>query len=111
MNPCCAALFRGIAATDLRVIVCSGVALIMGKYTPLETYLRRRRERQSVELTFDDIERIIGALLPNSAQNPDWWSNETTDPRQVQCRSWREAGFRALVLDGEDRVQFVRTTA
>ena len=80
----------------------------MPKYDPLETYLRRRAGA-GLELSFADIERIIGSMLPNSATREQWWANET-DPksRHVQCRAWRNAGYDAFLLPNRDRVRFAR---
>jgi hypothetical protein len=59
----------------------------MGKYDPLEKYLTRKRDRE-IELSFADMERIIGGMLPNSAPRPQWWANEVTaDTRHVQSRA------------------------
>jgi hypothetical protein len=82
----------------------------VAKYDPLETYLRRRAGAE-LELSFADIERIVGAMLPNSASRPQWWANET-DPASshVQCRAWRNAGYDAFLLPG-GRVLFSRRAA
>ena len=83
----------------------------MGKYTPLERHLRRCK-LPSTELSFADIERVIGAMLPNSASEPAWWDNASPpDRRQVQREAWRAAGFNAALIVGEDRVRFTRLTA
>ena len=58
---------------------------------PLQGHLRRQKT-QTYEMTFGDVERIIAALLPKSAQRPEWWANETSpDTRHVQCRAWLDA--------------------
>ncbi len=55
-----------------------------------------------VELSFPDIERIIGAMLPNSAARPQWWANELSqESRHVQRRAWQEAGYDAFPIQGE----------
>lgn len=80
----------------------------MAKYDPLETYLSRRAGK-STELSFADVERIIGAILPNSATRPQWWANETDpDSRHVQSRASRNAGYDASLLPGRDTVRFTR---
>lgn len=80
----------------------------MAKYDPLHTYLRRKSIRE-LELSFVEIERILGAMLPNSAAQPQWWANETcADKRHVQSRAWRTAGYDALLISGADRVRFTR---
>ena len=73
----------------------------MGKYEPLRRFLRRRRGEE-VELSFADIERIIGALLPKTANDPVWWTNQPQRGRGfVQCGAWLEAGFHARPAGGE----------
>ncbi len=80
----------------------------MGKYDPLYDYLRRKTASE-LEMTFRDVERVIGALLPNSAARPQWWANET-DPAtsHVQTRAWRDAGYDAFLITGEDQIRFRR---
>ena len=81
----------------------------MSKYDPLSGHLRRQRQDE-LELTFVEIERILGAMLPKSAALPQWWSN-VTDPKttHVQRKAWRDAGYDAFLLTGKDRVRFKRT--
>lgn len=43
----------------------------MAKYDPLRRYLVRQKA-QSIELTFSEIERLIGAMLPKGAMNAAW---------------------------------------
>lgn len=67
----------------------------MAKYDPLGRFLRRRRH-EDVRLSFDEIERIIGAMLPHAADDPVWWANDPPRERGfIQCRAWLEAGYRA----------------
>lgn len=80
----------------------------MGKYDPLETHLRRQRAA-TYELSFRDIERILGALLPKSAYRPEWWANEqVAGRRHVQCKAWRCAAYDAALLATDERVRFTR---
>lgn len=80
----------------------------MGKYDALHAYLRRR-PRSEIELSFRDIEHVIKAMLPNSASNPQWWCNANGSAAgHVQTRAWLEAGFEAFLVEGKDRVKFVR---
>ena len=83
----------------------------MGKYDPLGKHLRRQRAAE-YEMTFADIERVIGALLPKSAARPQWWAN-VTDPQtsHVQREAWRSAGYDAFLVAGRDRVRFRRIDA
>lgn len=76
----------------------------MGKYDPLHKYLRRRAGSE-VRLSFRDIERIIGALLPNSAARAQWWANEQQpETRHVQSIAWRDAGYEAQLVEEEEVV-------
>ncbi len=81
----------------------------MSKYDPLSGHLRRQRADE-LTISFAEIERILGAMLPKSAARPQWWAN-TTDPEtsHVQRKAWRDAGYDAFLLAGKDRVRFKRT--
>lgn len=80
----------------------------MGKYDPLEVHLRRQKAL-TYEMTFRDIERILGALLPKSAHRAEWWANErTAGARRVQCKAWLGASYEAALLRTEERVRFTR---
>ena len=80
----------------------------MAKYDPLRDHLRRERSAE-FEMGFAEIERVIGAMLPDSANRPQWWAN-VTDPEttHVQRRAWGDAGFEAFLIAGKDRVRFKR---
>jgi len=78
----------------------------VSKYSPLGDYLRQQTE-PTLELTFAEIEGIIGDELPPSAYAGGWWSNGG------QARSgplwqdaWRSTGYDALLIRGADRVEF-----
>ena len=79
-------------------------AVWMAKYDPLKRYLRRQK-RARLDLTFPEIERIIGAMLPKRAHQPQWWT--TADPVPLQAEAWGEAGYTAR-LCGEEKVRFER---
>jgi hypothetical protein len=82
----------------------------MSKYDPLHAHLRRQTTAV-YEMSFRDIERILAALLPKSAERPEWWGNETSpDTTHVQCKAWLAAGYHAYLHKGQDRVRFQRTT-
>ena len=83
----------------------------MSKYTPLGTFLRRWRRKNGnldcIELSFAEIERIIGAMLPRGAATIEWWCNEPRDGRAfAQCRSWLAAGYEARAIVGRELVRF-----
>ncbi len=81
---------------------------VMGKYDPLRRRLRRSNTVE-VELSFAEIERIIGAMLPNGAARPQWWANAVQpDQRQIQQAAWRDAGYEAFLVAGAEKVRFRR---
>lgn len=80
----------------------------MGKYDPLEGHLRRQTAPE-LEMTFAEIERLVGAMLPASSARPQWWTNERGPRRtHVQCEAWLRAGYEAFLIAGKDRVRFRR---
>lgn len=82
----------------------------MGKYDALGAFLRRwaaRNDGQEVELTFAQIEGLIGAPLPKAAAQLAWWCDQSG----VQSRAWREASFMARLIEGEELVKFRRNGA
>ena len=79
----------------------------MSKYSPLKEFLKQRN-RRSVRLSFEDIERIIGFKLPTSAYiYRAWWANDST---HTHARNgWLAAGYRVRFVDLKERVvEFVR---
>jgi len=72
----------------------------MAKYDPLKRYLSRQKALR-VDLTFTEVERIIGAMLPKSAQRPQWWANETDAETSHVQAAWRDVGFKAFLVDAE----------
>ena len=75
--------------------VAAAIRPAMAKYDPLKSYLAALTGT-SCALTFDAIETIIDAPLPQSAtEHPEWWSNESRSPSShVQALSWMDAGWR-----------------
>lgn len=80
----------------------------MAKYDPLKRFLKRS-SRPEVEMSFADVERVIGGMLPKSAERPQWWANEA-DPasRHVQAKAWLEASYEAFLVAGAEKVIFRR---
>jgi hypothetical protein len=80
----------------------------MSKYEPLSAHLARATGR--LELSFEEIERVLGFALPASARSyPAWWSN--SGGTHVQAQSWMSAGFRTENVDlVRERVSFVPET-
>lgn len=71
----------------------------MGKYTPLTEYLRGS-DGAEVSLSFREIERIIGAALPDSARKHQaWWANSRTADSHTWAHEWLAAGWLRGELD------------
>ena len=66
----------------------------MSTYDALRDHLKHMIFRE-VELSFAEIERILGRSLPNSAVRPQWWANVTA-PGHTQREAWRNRGLRCL---------------
>ena len=72
----------------------------MSKYAPLGDFLRAQTHAE-VPMTFDQIERVIGAKLPNSHRYRAWWSNNAFN--SVMTKVWLDAGFRTAQVDMDGR--------
>lgn len=58
------------------------------KYYPLFEYLQRQPDSGLLELTFAELEKILGKSLPASAHTTRaWWANG----KAPQAQSWQEA--------------------
>lgn len=80
----------------------------MAKYDPLRRYLTRQKTDR-VELSFSDIEHLIGAYLPKAAARAGWWAGDGADrPANVQVQAWRAAGYEAKLARGGEKVVFQR---
>lgn len=80
----------------------------MGKYDPLAQYLNHL-DNESWEARFEDIERVLGFELPDSAYTyPAWWANQ--QGHHSQTRGWRDVGWETRDVDlAGKRVTFVRS--
>lgn len=81
----------------------------MAKYEPLERYLRRQKAAE-VELSFRDIERIVGGLLPKASADLNWWGVEHGPSAPPQQRAFAAAGYVPNPELRAERVRFVRST-
>ena len=71
------------------------------KYEPLTEFLRRQ-PGAVVRMSFDEIERVIGAKLPPSAtHHRGWWSNNPQN--NVMTKAWKDAGFESEDVDMNTR--------
>lgn len=66
------------------------------------------QQGETLALTFDEIERVLGDCLPLRARShTDQWSN----PRRVHIRMLRASGWRARLDHANRCVRFVRDAA
>jgi hypothetical protein len=68
---------------------------VTGKYAPLyHWFMNQPAEKSTVELTFEQIERILGEQLPPSARTHEpWWRDRSAGTSHVQAYAWLEAGW------------------
>jgi hypothetical protein len=74
------------------------------KYQPLHE--RLRDAAQTIELTFQEIDALVGGLPPSARRHREWWANSGP----VQAEAWLSAGAAVdhVSLEAE-RVRFRRT--
>ena len=77
------------------------------KYQPLLNYLVQFPRVPEVSLTLDQIEEVLGFVLPASARLSSWWANDPENGH-YQATAWVKAGFRCRKAG--NRVCFVRNT-
>ena len=80
----------------------------MGKYEPLGDHLRGLQD-DIWNADFEEIERILGFRLPNSARDHRaWWSNHSGG-NHSQAAVWVEAGWETRDVDQKrERIRFER---
>ena len=80
------------------------------KYLPLEDWFRKQpASAQQIDLTFDQVEAILGSPLPKSVTKlTTWWTN--VEPKiQSHRTAWLNHGWRVAEFDLQARrVKFVR---
>ncbi|WP_404443402.1 hypothetical protein LG307_14685 [Sutcliffiella horikoshii] len=80
----------------------------LGKYQPLCTYLSNTKpDKNSLTLTFEDIEQILSFKLPLSAYKHNaWWANERQG--HVQAKAWLQAGWKTSDTVLGKTITFIR---
>jgi hypothetical protein len=79
------------------------------RYAPLALRLQSQPSNQDrVQLTFEEIEKIIDNPLPASArQHRSWWANDSVS--HVQSQQWLDVGWRVAQINmTEEKVTFAR---
>jgi hypothetical protein len=63
----------------------------MAKYDALFRHLCTVGD-DPVEMTFDEIEQLVGSLPRAATMQREWWSNDPADARPSHTRAWLDAG-------------------
>lgn len=77
-----------------------------GKYEPLASHLSALPSEQTViELTFAEVDRMVGGLPASARTLRPWWANSS----HGQALAWRSAGWHVDKVDfANRRVRFAR---
>ena len=78
----------------------------MSKYSPLSEHLKNRTKLNGYtnwKVSFQEIEKIVGFKLPNSAyEHAPWWANSKGG--HSQSASWQDIGWLTTELDLENEM-------
>jgi hypothetical protein len=74
----------------------------MAKYDPLFEHLCRSGDGP-VEMSFDEIEALVGPLPATASRQRAWWANEAAGGRHVQAHAWVNAGRQVESVDVDRR--------
>ena len=81
----------------------------MGRYEPLRAFLDAQAGDR-IQLTFQEVENILGVALPASKRYPAWWSNNPSN--NPMTKVWLAAGFVTEQVDtAGERLVFRRAEA
>jgi hypothetical protein len=73
----------------------------MAKYDALFRHLCTAGD-DVVEMTFDEIEQLVGKLPAAATTRREWWSNDQLHPA-VHTRAWLDAGRQVTDVDRSKR--------
>jgi hypothetical protein len=77
----------------------------VAKYDPLFEHLCRCADGP-IELTFSEIEHLVGPLPASASRHQGWWSNDSAGGH-VQAAAWLNAGREVESVDrNRGRVRF-----
>jgi len=74
----------------------------MAKYDPLFRHLVSA-DAGPIDMTFDEIERLVGALPASALKYSAWWSNHQLEGAHVQATAWLNAGREVETVDRQGR--------
>jgi len=72
------------------------------KYDPLRDHLLRAGA-EPLEMTFAEIEVLVGRLPRSAHEHAAWWNNEPAGNQHVQADAWRDAGRTVVEVDRTGR--------
>lgn len=77
----------------------------MSKYDPLFNYLKAS-DLKVVILEFEELEEILGFVLPESAYKYEWWwvNEDVNKTNHSHSKSWTNAGYKVEHADLEERM-------
>ena len=84
---------------------------VTAKYSPLYRWFQNQTlDKREVQLSFEQIEKILGKPLPPSARTHEpWWRDRSAGTSHVQAYAWLEAGWRVQTVNLKSRrATFVR---
>jgi hypothetical protein len=73
----------------------------VGKYDALFRHLCNAGD-DSLEMTFDEIELLVGPLPATASTRRTWWSNDPIHP-SAHSRAWLDAGRQVSEVDTATR--------
>ena len=75
--------------------------ILQSKYEKLADYLKEL-DVDKVNLTFDEIEKILGEPLPGAAMKRAWWANSATNNHALN--GWLDIGWQSANVNMDDRI-------
>jgi hypothetical protein len=88
-----------------RVVGRSTIDVMGSKYHPLFERLCRSGDGP-VDMSFEEIEALVGKLPASATTNATWWANESNS-RHTQASAWLNAGREVEHVDrAQRRVRF-----
>lgn len=76
--------------------------LPVAKYDPLFEHLCRAADAP-LDMSFDEIEALVGVLPPSAVRSQGWWTNQPGGSRKVQTSAWLNAGREVERVDRQAR--------
>jgi CBS domain-containing protein len=100
-----------VKKVDEREIKSAKAASGGGKYDSIQNWLEKQKEagENRLRVSFQDIERILGDILPDSARSHrSWWANDLNS--HTQSSAWMTAGWLVESVDLNAQEVFFRTS-